>query len=246
VIFWVALAGPALAAPPEFGAVTGAGAVTGDELQGPARPSLGLTAALGVRSDLIRGAGLDPFSRHDGVTQSALSVSRRFGPSDLSGVALGFEWDHGSTAATARGADSSLDLDRLSLTVEGRVPLARRLVAFARVAPGLMREAARLTEASAPATADASQPGVLQSTAWVAAADASVGLDFRLGELRRPGTPLFGFWLTAEGGYGYVAKRALTLGGGADGQPGQTSQPLRLGDLALSGPFMRFRFAVSF
>lgn len=222
-------------------------AITDDDLFGQARAPLGLTAALGVRSDLVRSLGLDPFSTADGLSQSALSIGYRISGTERAGLALGFEWNHGTTTATARGSEASLTLDRLTLAIEARVGLWQRLSAFGRFAPGLLRDHASLVDPSAPVGAYGGiSVGGLQQTKWVPAADLSAGLAFRFGELRGRGAPVFGFWLTTEGGYGYAGAHDLVLASRVETQPGRVDEPLRLGQLALRGAFLRFRVAVSF
>jgi hypothetical protein len=224
-----------------------AAAITEDDLYGQARPSIGLTAALGFRTDLIRSRGLDAFSSSDGISQSALAAAYHIGADELSGVVLGFEWNHGVAESTARGSETSLTIDRLSLGIEGRWPIMRRLCAFGRIAPGLLRDRARVLDGSAPADAyGAVSSGGLQQTHWSPAADISGGLGFRFGELRGRDTPRFGFWLTTEGGYGYARAHDLVLSPQVETQPGRVDEPLRLGTLAVQGAFLRVRLAVSF
>jgi hypothetical protein len=213
----------------------------------PATFALGLTVGLGVRSDLVRSAGLDPFSTTDGVPQTALSVSYRLSGAEPSGLAVGFEWDHGELTSTARGTDTSLTIDRLSLGLEGRIPLAARLVAFGRLAPGLLRDHASLLDLSAPAGAYGGiASGVLDQTTWVLAGDVSGGLAYRMAELHGQSGLAFGIWLAAEGGYGYAASHDLVLGPHVETQPGRVDEPLRLGTLAFHGAFLRVRLALSF
>jgi hypothetical protein len=213
----------------------------------PAKLALGLTVAFGVRSDLVRSTGLDPFSTTDGVPQTALSISYRWHGTELSGLAVGFEWDHGELRSTARGAESALTIDRLSLGLEGRIPLVSRLVAFGRVAPGLLRDHASLLDYSAPAGAYAgTASGGLDQTTWVPAGDVSGGLAFRMVDLNAQSAPVFGVWVTAEGGYGYAASHDLVLGPHVETQVVRVDEPLRLGALAFHGPFLRIRLALSF
>lgn len=213
----------------------------------PAKFDLGLMVGLGVRSDLIRSTGLDPFSTTDGVPQSALSISYRWLGTELSGIAVGFEWDHGELTSTARGADTTLTIDRLSLGLEGRIPIARRLVAFGRLAPGLLRDHAMLVDPSAPPSAYGGLvSGGLEQTTWVLAGDVSGGLAYRIAELHGSSGPVFGLWLAAEGGYGYAASHDLVLGPHVETQPGRVDEPLRLGSLAFHGAFLRIRLALSF
>jgi hypothetical protein len=221
--------------------------ITEGDLQAQPRAPFRVTASLGVRADLIRGSSLDPFSAVDDISQSALSVGYLLSGSEREGLALGFEWNHGTTAATARGSQASLTMDRLTLAIEGRLPLWRRLCGFARFAPGLLRDHISLVDLSAPAGAYGSfAAGGLHQYSWVPAADVSGGLALRLGELRGTGAPVFGFWLTTEGGYGYAGAHDVVLGSRVETQPGRVDEPLRLGQLALRGAFLRFRLAVSF
>lgn len=232
------------------GVLAGAPAVTRAQVIGSepeARAPLGITAGLGLRSDLIRSSGLDPFSTGDDLHQSALSIGYRFGPTEGLGLALAFEWNHGVASANARAASGTLTVDRLSLGFEGRATLWRRLSGFARIAPALLRSDAQLREDSTPAgTFGGGETGVLTQTKWVPAADASAGLALRLAEVRGRGSPTFGFWLTAEAGYGYAGAFDLVLAPQVEAEPGRVDEPVRLGRLALRGGFMRARFAVSF
>jgi hypothetical protein len=219
-----------------------------DDLSVSARSTWGVTASLGVRSDVFHSAGLDAFSGSDDIPERALSLSGRLVGTELSGLGAGVEWDHGSVTTTARGADATLTIDRLTVPIEGRFHVGKRLSVFARVAPGFLRDHATLVDASAPGGAygDGLAPGGLQQTTWQLAADVSGGLAFRFAEIRNGGTPPFGFWLTAEAGYGAVGAHDLVLGPHVETQPGRIDEPLRLGTLALGGPFLRARFALSF
>ena len=233
--------GVGLASPPARAAITD------DDLYGQARAPLGLTAALGVRSDLVRSTGLDPFSTSDELSQSSLAIGYHLTGTERAGLLLGFEWNHGNSAATARGSQASLTLDRLTFAIESRFGLWWRVSGFARFAPGAMRDHVGLVDPSAPMGAYGGvAAGGLQQTTWVPAADVSGGLAFRFGELRGRGAPVFGFWLTAEGGYAYAGAHDLVLESRVEAQPGRVDEPVRLGQLALRGAFMRFRIAVSF
>jgi hypothetical protein len=229
------------------GARSAEASVIGDDAHTDQQPSVGLTAGLGIRSDLVRSAGLDAFSTTDGVPQSALSVSYRLGGTERAVVAIGFEWNHGTTTAAARGTNAVLTIDRLSLGLEGRVPMSRRFSLFARVAPGLLRDHASLIDGSAPGGAFNSHvAGGMEQTTWVAAADVSAGVAFRIGEVHGQASPVLGFWLIAETGYGYSRAHDLVLSSRVETQPGRIDEPLHLGQLALRGAFGSFRVAMSF
>jgi hypothetical protein len=245
----VTAVGPALVLMLVVGGGSSARAAGADESLSPSvRSTLGVTAGLGLRSDLVHSAGLDAFSGTDAISQSALSLSYRLFGTELSGLAAGFEWDHGSTAALARSANATLAIDRLTVPIEARFRVGKRLAAFARVAPGVLRDRAVLVDASAPGAPyeGVYTTGELQQTSWQLAADLSGGLAFRFAEIRTGGAATFGCWLTAEAGYGYAGAHDLVLSGRVETQPGRIDEPLRLGTLALGGPFLRARLALSF
>lgn len=211
--------------------------------------SLGLRASVGTRSDLVRSSGLDPFSTGDQLQESALAVGYSFGGSAGSALTLGLEWDHGSTSASARASIAGLTVDRLSVPIEGRMTLTRRLGVFVRLAPALLRDSVSVTEDSAAPGAFTSGPGnsvSFEQKRWVPAADASAGVAGEIFELPRSGMAGVGFWLTAEGGYGWAQSHSLTLRSNAEGQAGRTDEPLRLGELAVRGAFLRASAAISF
>ncbi|MEP6652238.1 MAG: hypothetical protein ABJA82_02705 [Myxococcales bacterium] len=213
----------------------------------PESQPIGLTASAGMRSDLVPSAGLDPFAPTDSIPQTALAVGYRFGHDVMSGIGVAFEWDHGNSTATARGTDTTLTVDRLSLGLDARVAIRARLAAFARLAPGLMRHHASFNEPTAPPPAyQEGATGTLQQTAWVPAADLSGGLVLRIGDVRPDQRRIFTFLVVGEGGYGVARAHDLTLA--PDHQPpaGRTDEPVHLGQLAFSGMFLRLYLALSF
>ena len=78
------------------------------------------------------------------------------------------------------------------------------------------------------------------------ATDLSAGATFELSGFpggwrkRRPS-----LWITLEGGYGYAAESELSMTPEDDAGPERT-QPIELGSLALSGPFMRAAFILTY
>jgi hypothetical protein len=222
-------------------------AVTGDDPYATEPPPLGFTVGLGFRSDLVRSPGLDAFSSTDGVPQSALSVWYRLAGVQGTALAMGFAWNHGGTTASARGAEALLTVDRLSLGLEARMTVSPRLSVFARMAPGLARDHASLLDDSAPGGAFGGRArGAMEQTSWVATADVSGGVAFRMGQIRAGASRMLGLWLTAEAGYSYSRGHDLVLSSRAEGQPGRTDEPVRLGRLALRGAFAGAGVAMSF
>jgi hypothetical protein len=215
----------------------------------PASPSRrALVLSAGVRTDLVRSSGLDAFSSSDALAQSSLAVRYLvMPPGHALGLGLGASWDHGTWSSAARGAPTELDTNRLSITLEGRLRLVRRLTAVARVAPGILRRSARLTELSLPnppfGTASALVAEQVESTASV---DGSLGLDLLVAETTRLRAAAVGLWVSADAGYSYSAGRNLVLASGGDAVANRTDDPVRLGQLALRGIFFRFAASVSF
>jgi hypothetical protein len=215
----------------------------------PAPPlePLGITLSAGMRSDLVRSAGLDPFSATDSISQSALGVGYRFGAVDAGGLAVGVEWNRGSVSAEARSASTDLTIDRLTLGIEGRYPVVRRLAVFLRLAPGVLRSQTRWNDLSVPAEAYQDSGGrALTQKKWSPAVDVGAGLAFRFGDLHSPGLPSVSLWLVADGGFGFSPGHELTLRNQSEPLAGRTDEPIRLGTLSLSGGFARARLAASF
>jgi hypothetical protein len=212
----------------------------------PRRGRFVLTA--GVRTDLVTSTGLDPFSDSDALAQSSLAVRYVVSPRHAPGFGAGLDWDHGSFSSTARGSRTQLDTDRFSLTIEGRLPLASHLFGVARVAPGILRRSARLTDGSIPDPAYSTTSGLTaEQVLSTVSVDGSLGLDLLVAEAHPGlGAPI-GFWLTGDAGYSYSAGRNLVLASEAGQTPaGRTDEPIRLGQLALRGGFFRLAVSVSF
>jgi len=211
-------------------------------------PPLGLEVRVALGASLVRSSAFDPFSTHDGLSQSTLAIGWRPSRAERSGLGLGVAWSRGSTQAPARLGDASLTTDRLSLVLDARIPvLFSRLAGFARLAPGLQRVSVQLVELSVPAAPyDEGPRDTLKQSGWTYVVAASAGLAFALGHLETSGLPVFGLWLTAEGGYCLAGSQDLTLTSGATVIDGRIDEPVRFGQLALGGPFMRFGLAVGF
>jgi hypothetical protein len=200
-----------------------------------------------MRSDLVPSAGLDPFATTDSMPQTALAVGYRFGHDVMSGVGVSLEWDHGTSSATARGTDTSLTVDRLSLGLDARVAIRTRLAAFARLAPGLMRHHATFNEPSAPPPPyREGASGGLQQTVWVPVADLSGGVVVRLGDVRPDSRRTFTFLAVGEGGYGLARAHDVTLAPDHQTPAGRTDEPVHLRQLGFSGAFVRLYLALSF
>ena len=87
---------------------------------------------------------------------------------------------------------------------------------------------------------------MLHQKTWAPSVDAAAGLTLLVAELRGQHSPLFGFWLTAEGGYGYSGGHEVALSTQAEAPAGRTDAPTRFGTLAVRGAFTRFGLSLTF
>lgn len=211
------------------------------------RPPIGVELSLGVRGDQIHGAGFDAFSDDHALTELALAASYRISGSRASGVSAGVIWNHGQASSTARGSDSTLTLDRLSLSLQAQRSIWRHLTLFARVAPGFVRVNAELADSSASGTnyTYGSQTTLAQHH-WTLAVEGAAGAALLVGEIARPGEHAYALWFTAEGGYSVAGSTALALGPTGGPAPARTSEPVQLGSLTPGGAFMNFAAVLTF
>jgi hypothetical protein len=185
---------------------------------------------LGFRQTFVTNEGYDLFGETNALPQFSLYAGRTLYASGPLSFAALLAWDWGSTEADARGADTELVMNRVTLGGEGRFHILRRLYAFGRIAPGVLNAATTFRDRIVNADRETSS--------WAFAADFSLGaaLEFA-GDARGKSSRPRGF-ISADGGYGWAQSTKL------DYEPEeQTSpvrlQPLSLGELALRGGFFR-------
>jgi len=215
-------------------------------VQAEHRPAVGLELSLGGRSERMGGGGFDAFSENRWMAELTMAASYRITGSLDDGLTIGALWNHGRAASRARGTDSSLDLDRLSLSLGAHRTVWRRLTVFGRLAPGAVRLHAGLAETS---ILNANQYGTnttLSQTHWALAMEAAAGAAFRVGQLARPREHVFTLWLTAEGGYALAGSTTLALASNQGPVPARTDVPVQLGTVTPGGLFMNFAAALTF
>ena len=149
-------------------------------------------------------------------------------------VAAGAAFDTGSSEAAARSAQAHLDLHRLSAVFELRYQVLPRFYAFGRLAPGVLWGTA--------AVRDPVPVVPLETHFRAVSADASVGVAGRITEARAQ----FGFWLVADGGYGWTPSQALSLGPSFAAADSNKAGTLDLGGLAARGVFGRASMAITY
>lgn len=192
---------------------------------------------LGLRTQFVSDAGLDPFSENDVVPHLSLGASYAFWARDALSVAGAFGFDYATWSESARSNETSLDLRRFTLGPEARYHVLRILVVSAKVAPTLTRQSASVSTGL---------PTDLTKVAWKGGIDATAGVavevfGFRSGLSRSPR-----LWVTGEGGYGWTASNRLVLKPDEEEEAPQRPQPVDLGELSLSGPLFKISAALSF
>ena len=152
------------------------------------------------------------------------------------GVAAGVGMDYGEANADARGTPSTFKAWRLSVVLEGRYYPRPYAYAFARVAPGMLRAAAVLNDASSP------NGNQLADHFDLPAVDGSAGAAFRLSG---PANPVAA-WLCVEAGYGWARSHHLFLAPAAPPRDQAKLAPVDLGTIDPRGAFMRLALAITY
>jgi len=188
--------------------------------------------SIGWRQGFVSNSGLDPFSENNAVPQFSLGAGRTLladGNLSLVGMAI---WDVGMLESSARGAKTTLAVNRLTLGAEGRYHFVRRLYAFGRLAPGALNWSASLEDGVA---------GLTQTdSAWSFAGDLSAGAAFEFAGAERGASKRPRAWIAFDGGYGWAGSSKLDLKPENEAEAPVRAQPLALGELAVRGPFLRF------
>jgi hypothetical protein len=192
----------------------------------------------GIRASFIPNEGYDLFSKDNDLTQISLSAGRTVFATGDTSFAASLLYDWGPSESELRGADTSLHVNRLSVGLEGRYHLFRRLYVFGRLAPGALRFDADLGDAGA---------GVLrESGGWLFSADLGAGAAFEvIGEPRGISKRPRGF-LIADGGYGWTSSSSLEFVPEEGAQPPARLEPLELGELAFRGGYFRIAAALTY
>lgn len=193
---------------------------------------------MGYRGSFVPSSGFDPFSTNDLLPQFSIAASRTLVARDHLSLAVGLGWDHGTSDATARGDQASLEIERLTVPIEGRLHFGRWGYAFLRGAPGVLSQHAELDDPSAPAP--------LSKTKWLFATDVSAGYAWLLWRQTREPARVARLWLQADAGYGWVARERLDLGPALASGDARVVSGIDLGSITTSGAFFRAAAAVSF
>jgi hypothetical protein len=193
-------------------------------------------AEAGLRNSIIRSTGYDPFSGSDVLLQISFAAERVFVRQGGFAFAAGGAVDYGASTADARNASAEFGMWRLAAVAEGRYYRWERAYAFARVAPGMLRGSAQLSDPSSP------NGTPLADHFDVLSADASLGAALRLSG---PANPI-AVWLTAAGGYGWAGSHHLLLAPEAAPRDQAKLAPVDLGTIDPRGAFFRLAVAITY
>lgn len=186
-----------------------------------------LELRVGFRDQLIKDESFDPFSEDDQLPAFQLAAGVRLheleSGSALAGVA---SLELGGTSASLRGLPTALDVLRIGLGPELRLPVAERLYVSGRVSPQAVRVSTRLEQAQFAGLS-------FSDTQWTLGVDASIAADLRIAQVHPAGLPQpLGLFLRIEAGYAWSPSLELEL---APENGPVRSAPLPLGELALHG-----------
>lgn len=193
-------------------------------------------ASLGVRISNVSDAGYDPFSSSDELTQVSLSLAATLLRFDRFSLAATGFWDYGQKGSAARGAETELDVHRLTIGPELRYHLLPPLYFFVHALPAFAHTSASIEDGVADVTREARH--------WSYGVDGAAGAAFEA-YAARSGQVRPRIWVIAEGGYGYLGSTSLKMLPEA-GEGPQRPEPVNLGTLSLSGPYLRLSAAVGF
>jgi hypothetical protein len=187
-----------------------------------------------VKDTFIGDRGFDPYSSNDLLPQWTFAGSRTLFSRGRFSVAGGASWDIGGSSTTSRGLDAGIFTTRFAGNVEGRWHPRTWVFGFVKLSPGAALVNARVNDPSAAAT--------LTTTQWAFAGDASLG--GAITPMTTPGGPRV--WFVAEGGYSLSTTMPMKLGPKNEKDVTGAVSKTDLGELALSGGFLRLGAAVSF
>lgn len=194
---------------------------------------------LNHRGSFVPDSGYQPFSNNGFLPEFSLSASHTLLEDGRFSFAGGLAWDIGNSSSEVRHVDpASLVMQRITVTLEGRLRFGRWGYAYLRAAPGAAWEKVELDDAASPAP--------LQKTNWLFATDLSVGYAWLVWPSNAASKLEPRIWLQGEGGYGWVAGQELNLNPALpSGSPVRTAG-VDLGGLTMQGGFFRLATAVTF
>jgi hypothetical protein len=196
---------------------------------------------LGLRSVWIGHVGFEPYAGGDVNLLAQLALGATYLPFTIDPftLGLGVEYDVGARSQRSRGQDCALTAHRLAGSVVGDFTLVRYVHLFARVAPAALYLHGSIQDAALP-----DRP--LSSNAWTWGVDTTGGAAFMVGAVGDREAPDVGFWITAELGYSFAGKVAMSYAPTNDGEDPRRFGGIELPALRPSGITNRLTFGLSF
>jgi hypothetical protein len=152
--------------------------------------------------------------------------------------APGLSFEMGGVESSFRGDASKLNMQRLSVRLDGRYHFVPWAYGFVRAAPGAIRQAYEVNDPMAPAP--------MRQSHLAPSVDASAGVAFLIVPHRATSVHHARFWLEVDGGYGWAGRKEIVLTPDVADDYQNRLGSLNLGDLALRGGFVRFAASLTF
>jgi len=191
---------------------------------------------LGWRGGAMNSSSYAPYAVNNAITQGSVGLSRTVFSASRFSLAAGLVWDASAQTETTRNSEVSLVAQRFAATIEGRVHVLPWLYVFAKAAPGAVWAQSTIHDESLFAP--------LSGEKWGASFDASGGLSVLL--LPHRDSARARWWLTFEGGYGWVQSLPFTLKPQASAIDSAHVAALHLPGLSLNGALYRVTTGISF
>lgn len=209
------------------------------ETEPPEPPGLGtyqrhVEVGVGLRNNWFADEGYSQFDEDSYMPQLSLTAGYAFWNADSWSLAGHGTWDYGSSSSDLRGLTSDLSLHRMTLGLSLRYHFARRLFAFARVAPGARFTSTSLKDSTA----------TFSDTQWAFVTDLTAGAQVQLLKETRNDSHAVRWWVGVEGGYAFGSKTDTVLNA-SDGTPART-EPVVLDPLELGGGVLRLNTSLTF
>lgn len=191
---------------------------------------------VGERTTFVKNRGFDVFADDDALAQFTLAFGRVLYSDGPWSFASSLAWEIGGRSSDVRGSNTSLQVNRFTVSPEARYHFMRRLYAFGRLGAGAALLSSTLQD---PVGGAERSRDPLRFTV-----DGSVGAAFEVLGHRSGLSRIARGWLVVDGGYLYTASTDLVYAS-SGGSPAR-SAPISLGELALHGATLRVTAAVSF
>jgi|GEM_PF-518708 len=193
---------------------------------------------LGMRSMWIRGAGYDPFSTNNNLSEASIGGTRALVLLGPVSIAAGLTYESGSKDAQARGAAAKLSVHRAGAVGEARLHVGRDVYGFFKLVPQAVYTRASLQDDSVAAE--------LVQKKWRFGADTTIGCGWNAPRTLGAPHTTPEVWLTGELGYGWTMTEDVKMSPDVGESDPSHTIVVNTGPLALRGVMMRLGAAITF